>query len=210
MEYTDEIIMMLNQITSPAFIVSNGIIQLANPAAEGQMIETGTAIENILATGQQEYSAFGSGNLFLSLQICGNLYHASVSRTESYDLFVLEQEADLAELQSMALAAQELRSPLSSVMSIADSLFPLIGDPEDSAAQKKIAQINRGLFQMLRIVSNMSDAYRYSKEQSSRLETRDVVQDFSTSLCIKSQLLFQFIKRSHLHFRTHESHKLHF
>lgn len=175
MEYTDEIIMMLNQITSPAFIVSDGIILLVNPAAEGQMIEAGTAIQDILATGQQEYSAFSGGNLFLSLHICGNLYHASVSHTESYDLFVLEQEADLAELQSMALAAQELRSPLSSVMSIADSLFPLIGDPEDSAAQKKIAQINRGLFQMLRIVSNMSDAYRYSKEQSSRLETRDIV-----------------------------------
>lgn len=174
MEQREEIIMMLNQIPSPAFLVKDGSVVEVNPSAQVQMITTGATMDALLATGQQEYADYTGGSLFLTLRICNNLYGASVSRVGSYDLFVLDQEEDIAELQSMALAAQELRSPLAGVMSVADSLFPLIGDPEDAASQKKLAQINRGLFQMLRIISNMSDAYRYSREQAPRLETRDI------------------------------------
>ena len=174
MEQREEIILMLNQIPNPAFLVKDGSILEINPSAAVQMVTVGTAVETLLATGQQEYVDYTGGSLFLTLSINGNLHNASISKVGQYDLFVMDQEDDDAELQSMALAAQELRNPLSGVMSVADSLFPLIGDAEDEASQKKIAQINRGLFQMLRIISNMSDAYRYSREQHPRLETRDI------------------------------------
>ena len=174
MEQREEIILMLNQIPNPAFLVKDGSVLEVNPSAEVQMIAVGMAVQALLATGTQEYMEYTGGSLFLTLRICGNLYNTSVSKVGLYDLFILEQEDDVAELQSMALAAQELRSPLAGVMSVADSLFPLLGDSEDQDSQKKIAQLNRGLFQMLRIVSNMSDAYRYNREQHPRLETRDI------------------------------------
>lgn len=174
MKQTEEIILMLNQIPNPAFLVKDGMILHVNPAAHGLMIPTGTAVQELFITGQQEYAEFQCGSLYLTLRICGIACNASVNRTDHYDLFVLDHEDDLMELQSMALAAQELRAPLSSVMSIADSLFPLIGENEDHGAQEKLARINRGLFQMLRIVSNMSDAYRYSKDLAPRLEVRDI------------------------------------
>lgn len=186
MEQREEIIMMLNQIPNPAFLVMDGSILEVNPSAEVHMITAETAVKTMLATGEEEYANYHSGSLFLTLRICGSLYNASVSKVGLYDLFVLEQDDDIAELQSMALAAQELRRPLTGIMSVADSLFPLIGDPEDASTQKKIAQLNRGLFQMLRIVSNMSDAYRYSREQHPRLETRDIcsILDSLFSACI--------------------------
>ena len=174
MEQREEIILMLNQIPNPAFLVKDGSVLEVNPSAEVQMIAVGMAVQALLATGTQEYMEYTGGSLFLTLRICDNLYNTSVSKVGLYDLFILEQEDDVAELQSMALAAQELRSPLAGVMSVADSLFPLLGDSEDQDSQKKIAQLNRGLFQMLRIVSNMSDAYRYNREQHPRLETRDI------------------------------------
>lgn len=174
MERTEDIVMMLDQIPDPAFLVQDGIITQVNPSASRLLIETGCSVTEMLATGVQEYAAFHSGYLALTLKRGDQLCNASVTRLNGCDLFVLNHEADRAELQSMALAAQELRNPLSTVLSVADRLFPLIGEQNDAAALEQVSKINRGLFQMLRIVSNMSDAYRYAQDSSARLETRDI------------------------------------
>ena len=93
---------------------------------------------------------------------------------DGFDVFVLEQEDDNRELQAMALAAKELRTPLSSVMLVADQLFPLADSDDDPAIQQRIARLNRGLFQILRVVSNMSDAVQYSTAALSQQEIRDI------------------------------------
>ena len=131
-------------------------------------------IANLLHTGKQEYPLFQEGCLHLNLQVSGSHYGASMTRMSDFDLFILEQDADKLELQAMALAATELRSPLTSVMTIADRLFPLATQGDDPAAAETVAQLNRGLFQMLRIISNMSDAYRYCQDVVTRQEVRDV------------------------------------
>ena len=174
MEQIENIAMMLDQIPDPAFFVKDSIIVQVNPSASRLLIDAGVAVQELLATGSQEYAAFQGGYLALTLNIGGHPCNTSVTRLNDLDLFVLSHEGDQAELQSMALAAQELRNPLSTVMSVADRLFPLIGEQNDAAALEQISRINRGLFQMLRIVSNMSDAYRYAQDSSTRFETRDI------------------------------------
>lgn len=174
MERNEEIVMMLDQIADPAFLVQAGSIVQVNPSASRLLIEVGSPIQDMLATGSQEYAAFAGGYLALTLKLGEQLSNASVTRLNDSDLFVLTHQEDQAELQSMALAAQELRNPLSTVLSVADRLFPLIGEQNDPGALEQIAKLNRGLFQMLRIVSNMSDAYRYAQDASTRFETRDI------------------------------------
>jgi len=93
---------------------------------------------------------------------------------DDFDVFILEQEADQQELQAMALAAQELRSPLTSIMTTAHQLFPLAASQNDPTTAEQIARLNRGLFQMLRVISNMSDAGRYHTTQTLRAETREL------------------------------------
>ena len=174
MEQTDELTGMLNLMVQPAFCVRDGIIQQVNYAAQRCLIEPGTAIETLLRTGKQEYRDFSEGCLYLTLCASGENWGASVSRMHGYDIFLLEQEDDKSDLQAMALAAQQLRQPLAGVMSVADQLFPLVGAEDDPSVNEQVARINRNLFQLLRVVSNMSDAYRYSQESSCRMETRDV------------------------------------
>lgn len=163
---------MLDLIVSPAFCVSNGIISKVNQPAAQRMITAGTGVSDMITIGKEEYAVFSDGCLYLTLTIAGQSYGASVSRVDGMDVFVLEQEADQAELQSMALAARELRTPLASVMTIADRLFPLMGQQNDPIADEQIARINRGLFQMLRVISNMSDASRYATA-APHMETMD-------------------------------------
>lgn len=155
---------ILDLMIQPAFTVKDGVIDQVNEAAKQYFVESGATIADLLLTGKSEYAELEKGCLYLTLSVAGLPCGASVRRMEGYDIFTIEQEADQSELQAMALAAQELRMPLSNVMMVADQLFPVADENEDDVAKTQVSQINRGLFQMLRIISNMADAYRYSQQ----------------------------------------------
>lgn len=169
---------MLDLMVRPAFCVKNGIIAGANSDARRMLIQPGTPVETLLPENMDEYRNFQDGCLYLTLNVLNQPIGASVTRNDPFDIFVLEQDADQAELNAMALAAQELREPLSNVMTVADRLFPVVGTKDD--VQDQVARINRGLFQMLRVISNMSDAARYVQNSGSNQEVRDVTGLFET------------------------------
>lgn len=174
MEQHDTLTGMLDLMTYPAFCVKGGAIIYANRPAQACMLADGTPVSQILFTGEEEYAAFQGGCLYLTLCI-GNTYRgASVTRMGEFDVFVLEPADDLAALQGLALAAQELRLPLSNVMTVTDKLFPQLEDAADPNAGEQMARINKGLFQLLRIVSNMSDALHYSQLPSLGQEVVDI------------------------------------
>lgn len=174
MEQFQNALDMLDLIQAPAFCVQDGIIIKANPSAACFLIETGSEIQPLLGTGAEEYTAFSGGCLYLTLSIGGQNVGASVTRMQQFDVFRIEQDHDDAHLQAMALAARELREPLSNIMTIADRLFPSLESDENSKTREQTSQINRGLFQMLRIISNMSDANRYAADYGARQEVRNI------------------------------------
>lgn len=174
MDYNTTAMEMVDHIPHPAFCVKEGIIVKANPAALGRFIQPGMAISDLLETGSEEYAAFQQGALYITLSHCGQSLDACITKVSDFDLFQLEQDEDSAELRAMALAARELREPLASVMVTADRLFPISSLSEDPTVTKQVAQINRGLYQMLRIISNMSDASHFITATTARQEVRDV------------------------------------
>lgn len=174
MEQQKDTMAMLDLLIRPAFCIKDGVIVRINKAAEGLTLELGTQIADLLATGQEEYLEFTDGCLYLTLMLSGASRSASVIRMDGFDVFILEEDAEQAELKAMALAAQSLREPLSGIMTVADSLFPAIENINDPALSEQVSRINRGLFQMLRILGNMSDADRYQNSITSHWETRDI------------------------------------
>ena len=174
MENREEKVTMLNQLSSPAFFVKDGIITDANAAALLRQIPVGGDIRPLLVTGTEEYSQFHCGSLYLTVRVCDIPCSMCVTNVGEYHLFILEQDGDQAELQSMALVAQILRAPLSNVMTAADRLFPLTCFDDEPEAQEQIAKLNKGLYQIMRTVCSMSDAYRYSSENALRTEIREI------------------------------------
>ena len=172
MEQFQNALEMLDLMPQPAFCVRSGEIIKANPAAAAFLVETGTPIQTLLHTGAEEYAEFSGGCLHLTLLIGTQTIGASVSRIQDLDIFCMESEADIR-LQAMALAAGELREPLGNIMAIADRLFPETARA-DAEKQEQISLINRSLYQMLRLVSNMSDAGRYAADTGARQEIRDI------------------------------------
>ena len=163
---------MVDHLRQIAFCVQDGTIVKVNPAASARMIQSGTPVEQLLKTGLEEYRDFCDGCLYLTLNICDQELGFSVSHKNGFDLFQLEQDAQSPELQSLALAARELREPLAGIMISADHLFP--DKSEDPAVNTQIARINQGLYQMLRLISNMSDAGRYATSGSVSMEVKNV------------------------------------
>lgn len=174
MEQLKDTMAMLDLLIRPAFCVKDGVIVHINQAAENLALELGTPITGLFSTGQEEYKEFSNGCLYLTLKLSGVIRSASVIRMDSFDVFILEEGAEQAELKAMALAAQNLREPLSGIMTAADSLFPAIEQIDNPALSEQVSRINRGLFQMLRILGNMSDADRYQSNSACHQEVRDV------------------------------------
>ncbi len=174
MENKEDRITMLHQIPSPAFFVDNGYVSAVNDAAQRYRIMEGTEVSKLLDTGREEYAQFRTGCLYLTVLLNGKAQSASVTAMGSSRLFVLEQDADQEELKTMALAAQVLRGSLANVMATAEHLFPMSESDATDLFREQTGRINRGLYQMLRVICNMSDAYRYQGEITFHGEIRDI------------------------------------
>ena len=155
-----EIQYLLEMIDRPVFIVRDGIIRQANQMAKNRLIRIGDAIAPLIEAHADDYAAFESGNLHLTLNFGEFTCGASVSKRDNYDVFLMDREQDLGQLQMLALAGQQIRTPLTGIMSIADMLLPRL--QEDSRERELVGQLSRGLFQLLRFAGNMADAERYA------------------------------------------------
>ena len=134
---------LLEMIDRPAFVVQKGIITEYNQMAKNRQIALKTAVADLLQEHSHAYSQYTSGILYLSLQIGWIRNGATVIRHEDKDVFLLDRDADQAQLQTLALAAQQLRVPLSNVMTVADCLLPQL---QESAQKEKASQMYRALF----------------------------------------------------------------
>ena len=163
---------MLEMIMQPSFCVENSIITLVNQAARQLLIEAESSVLSLLGNDAEEYQAFESGCLCLTLMLSGCPMHASVTRMNGFDLFVIDQIENQAELKAMALTALGIREPLSDIMAITDQLFPAIKPKGNDLA--KISQMNRRLNQLHRMVCNMTDAIQYTSDTAPRMVCQDV------------------------------------
>lgn len=173
MEHFNDAARMLELMGRPAFCVCSGRITHVNTGAAALGVAPGDDLTDMIRTGAEEYAAFREGCLYLTLLLEGEPLGASVTRMEHFDVFCLEELADSRELQAMALAARELREPLSTILITAQRLYPVSAQEDSPEVRENAARLNRGLYQLLRVVDNMSDAGRYTASMN-RQETVDI------------------------------------
>lgn len=164
-------IALLQLLRQPAFRVEQGIITHVNSEASAYLLTEGTEVGPLIAIGGEEYENFTSGCLYLTLRIGLKDMGACVMVHGDGHLFLLDRQENLAQLQSLALAARELREPLAGMMAAADRLLPAATREENPQAKLHAAQMNRRMFQIMRIVNNMSDAVHYAQGVQPLMET---------------------------------------
>ena len=160
---------ILELIPNPGFCVRENRIIKTNLEAKKLPLAEGEEITPHLCTGQEEYAAFTGGCLTLTLRVGNAVREATVTRMGDMDVFLVEAQTEPGELRALALAARELRGPLTAVMVGASRLTAGELRPEDREAA---AGMERGLYQLLRLIGNMSDAA--NGVPVPRMEMRDV------------------------------------
>ena len=188
----------------PAFSVKDGVIYQVNEAAAQRNIHPSTSVGDIIHIGRDDYANFTGGRLFLSLNVSGSIYSASVSAEGELHLFQLETEYAQPELRAFALAAQELREPLSCALAESDQLFSSAAISKDSDTVMHLAKLNRNLHQILRTVTNMSDAGYYASQNSCTMAANDLI-GFLDELLHKASALAE---NSGIPFVYHLPHQL--
>lgn len=153
MDEKKELYDLLDMMVQPVFCVKENTILHANAAAKRCMLSEGGDIRPLLATGAEEYAALKEGCLYLTLSMAGQAVNASVRRVEDLDIFELENDNDV--FRALALAGSQLRKPLSSALLHTMSLLETSEKPEDIT---QLSQLNRSLYQILRILGNMTDS----------------------------------------------------
>ena len=164
---------LLNLLDRPAFLVRDGAITQRNAHAQARCLTVGIEIEPMLSSGAEEYRLLEEGSLCLTLRIGESVLGACVRQTEEGSLFLLDQQEDMDALRLLALAAQQLRGPLSDTMTAADQLLPNLR-LESIPAMHRAAEIQQGLYRLLRIVGNMADAGQYLTSPGSAMEKTEL------------------------------------
>lgn len=149
MEQKTDGTLMLDLMIRPTFCVRNKVVTRINVPAAKLFLRKGLSLDQILESGIEDYAAFSGGMLCLTLTICGQSFGASVVRVGEEDVFTVDHQFESEQLRVLALAARELRGPLTNAMLTAQQL---------EKKDEKSARLNRSLYQLLRIVGNMSDA----------------------------------------------------
>lgn len=153
---------MLDMMIHPGFCVKDGAIVKVNQAAQTLLLAPGDSVLALMSTGKEEYTTFQDGCLYLQLEIAGNRMGASVTRVGDVDVFLLDMSQINPEFQALALAAKDLRMPLNNLIAISDTLLPNAISDKNEKVQDLMARISKNLYQMQRVLGNMSDAGRQS------------------------------------------------
>lgn len=188
-----EITKILELAERPAFCVSGDMITAVNSAAAAKQIAPGLELSRFLTSGQEEYQSLDQGRLCLSVTFHSTVFGAEVRRMDGWDLFLLEPQYSDPELQALSLAARELRGPLDRLLTGTEQLSRKMGDGN---ADPEFAQLNRALYQLQRLVCNMSDA---GARSAPLLELQDVTAlaqelfDQARELCAAANVTLEFV-----------------
>ncbi len=187
MEQSNKVQLMLSMMDQPAFSVKDDLVIYVNPAASRLPIAEGTPISALLHTGAEEYAALEGGCLHLQLYVADHNHSASAMKLGDETVFVLEREEFSHALQALALAAKDLREPLSNLIIAADHLYR---QNTGTGSHSDTALFNRSMHQLLRRIGNMSDAADFAS--TNRMEMTDaaaLLQELvekSSTLCEQS------------------------
>ena len=146
----DDLLWVLGAFPQPVFLTDGETVQWRNAAASA-VLDPGASLQPML-----QGTAFGlwsrRGTLRLSLPFGGALCDFSVRVMQRGLLFLADAPHEPSAAAGAALKASAiLRRPLQNVMTAARELFDRVEDLEEPAATAGSSELNRGLYQLLRL-----------------------------------------------------------
>ena len=150
---------ILELFSQPAFLAREQTVLWCNAAARA-LVHEGTPLAEIMEERDTLFSLWShEGVAQLTVFLQGRVYEASVKQQDDCLLFVLSaRDAQLeASASSVLNASASLRKPLHILLNAANELFEKI---DVSQAKDAASQVNRAIYQIMRLCGQMSDGSR--------------------------------------------------
>jgi len=144
-----ELTSLFEQLQQPVLVLDGETLVYQNPASQVQLP----------LLDAQDAAALTEGPADLG----GRRWNVSLKPLAGYRVLTLEaaDEAALVSTQVLDVLAQTLRGPLSSAFSASQMLFSRLEEQENPSVRRGASAMNRSFYQMLRLVSNLSDLSQY-------------------------------------------------
>ena len=182
----DDLLWVLGAFPQPVFLTDGETVQWRNAAASA-VLDPGASLQPML-----QGTAFGlwsrRGTLRLSLPFGGALCDFSVRAMQRGLLFLADAPHEPSAAAGAALKASAiLRRPLQNVMTAARELFDRVEDLEEPAATAVSSELNRGLYQLLRLCGQLTTGGEIClslerREQSLLIRVTDTGEGFPESV----------------------------
>ncbi len=161
MNYIYDPTSILDYITQPVLFVREGRILHTNKAAAAYVEDLTDSIDTLMSYENVEaYHQFdGISTMEVVLTLGGYQYGATIHRQEEWDVFVAYTTplGQGHQASIMALTGQTMRGALVDILNASMALFPYLEEMENPEIQNNTAQINRGIYQLLRLAGNLAD-----------------------------------------------------
>lgn len=164
-------ISMLDMFQHPVFCVKDGFIQALNDRAVACGFAVQTPIAELLCCDEDIYTLSAGDCLCTGVQTANIRYIATVIPTDDGDYFHLQVANPGSEVRTMALVAQQLRAPLSEIMTATEAIL----GTEGTQNADECHLIYKNLLRMMREVSNMSAFASYQQDRLYGKQTANIV-----------------------------------
>ncbi len=119
-------------------------------------IEEGMAAEAVLGPAAEQVRSFsGNGSLLFSGEVAGLSCDLTVADCGPYRLVTIEAPRETVDRSVLLSVSEGIRRPMTAVMAIAPKLLPLLEETSDPKAMDRAAELNRSLYEVMRVTGNL-------------------------------------------------------
>ena len=140
----------------PVILVRDGAVAELNCHAQ-ELFAVGTALRAYLPQDAALPEMLYARPAVLPVMAGGVCVSANTQPLDDALLLFLPPQDTRDELAAFCRAAQSISAPLTTLLSVSGTLFPLLSEAEDPAVQQNLAVLNRACYQLLRASENLTD-----------------------------------------------------
>lgn len=158
---TNSILALLQALPQPVFCVQDGSVSFCNLAAQEQLVRTGEPVTAYLCQDDGLYDSITPDMpAHLSVRLAGKRYSASVHDLGGVRVFLVEApDSDTLRADTLLSVSRGMTGALTSLFASAESFFPILEEAENDEYQRHMSEMNRAMYQLLRLRCNLTDMY---------------------------------------------------
>lgn len=174
--------MLYDGVAQPVLLVQNGTISACNCAAQGLFPER-AALSDCMPPEATTLPAGADKPATIPVLLGSTQISARTQPVDGSLLVFLPPQPHSDGLAACSRAAQAISTPLTTLLSVSGTLFPLFADAEDPVLQQNLAVLNRACYQLLRVSENLSDLSDMQHRRLPLAPEKTDLTEFLVELC---------------------------